>query len=283
MDYLHGGDLRYHIGIRHKFTETETKFIIQCIVIGLEYMHNNSVIHRDIKPENIVIDENGYARITDMGIARIWTKDNAKETSGTPGYMAPEVMCRQNHSFVVDYFAVGVIAYEMMMGRRPYIGKTRREIRDHIFSKQVQIKKYDLPEGWSYEAADFINKLLQRKPANRLGLNGPEEVKSHIWLKDTDWVAITKKRKTAPYIPNQENDNFDAIQANAVDKWNEENADLLKQNSLLLRQAHTQELFKGYYYNQDDTTPVKTIQPRPQTAVKPEPVKRHRKAFSLKW
>jgi serine/threonine protein kinase len=133
MDYLNGGDLRYHIGIRHKFTEQETKFIIQCLVIGLEYMHNNAVIHRDIKPENLVLDSNGYVRLTDMGIARIWTKDNAKETSGTPGYMAPEVMCRQNHSFVADYFAVGVIGYEMMMGKRPYVGKSRKEIRDHIF------------------------------------------------------------------------------------------------------------------------------------------------------
>jgi protein kinase A len=92
MDYLEGGDLRYHIGIIHRFTEVETKFVIQCLIIGLEYMHNNSVIHRDIKPENLVLDSNGYVRITDMGIARIWTKDNAKETSGTPGYMAPEVM-----------------------------------------------------------------------------------------------------------------------------------------------------------------------------------------------
>ena len=73
----------------------------------------------------------------------------------------------------MDYFAVGVIAYEFMFGRRPYTGKTRKEIRDMIFSKQVNLKKSDLPEGWSLEAADFINKCLNRKPANRLGLHGP--------------------------------------------------------------------------------------------------------------
>ena len=140
MDYLSGGDLRYHIGIRRVFSEDETKFIIQCIIVGLEYMHNNSVIHRDIKPENLVLDSAGYVRLTDMGIARIWSKDNGKETSGTPGYMAPEVMWRQNHSFVADYFAVGVIGYEMMIGKRPYVGKTRKEIRDNIFARQVQIK-----------------------------------------------------------------------------------------------------------------------------------------------
>ena len=63
------------------------------------------------------------------------------------------------------------------MGKRPYVGKTRKEIRDKIFEKQITLKKSDLPEGWSMEAADFINKLIQRKPANRLGLNGPVEVK----------------------------------------------------------------------------------------------------------
>ena len=86
-------------------------------------------LHRDIKPENLVFEQDGYLRLTDFGIARYWSPDNASETSGTPGYMAPEVMCRQNHGVAADYFAVGVIAYECMNGRRPYVGKTRSEIR----------------------------------------------------------------------------------------------------------------------------------------------------------
>lgn len=74
-------------------------------------------MHRDIKPENLVFDSKGYLRVTDLGIARIWKEDNASETSGTPGYMAPEVMCKQNHGVAVDYYAIGVLAYELMMGR----------------------------------------------------------------------------------------------------------------------------------------------------------------------
>ena len=122
-----------------------------------------------------------------MGISRVWTPDNAHDTSGTPGYMAPEVMIRQNHGITVDYFALGIIAYEFMYGKRPYLGKNRKEIRDAMIEKQVHITKSDIPEGWSIEAADFINKLLQRKPANRLGLNGPAEVKNHMWFKGLDW------------------------------------------------------------------------------------------------
>ncbi len=74
-------------------------------------------MHRDIKPENLVLDERGYVRITDFGIAKQYQKDNSSETSGTPGYMSPEVMCAQNHTFLVDYFAVGVIGYEFLCGR----------------------------------------------------------------------------------------------------------------------------------------------------------------------
>lgn len=131
-----------------------------CLILGLEYMHSQSVLHRDIKPENIIMEQNGYLRITDFGISKIFKQENCNDTSGTPGYMAPEVMCRQNHTGAVDFFALGVIGYEFMLGRRPYVGKTRKDIRDMMFATQVSIKKNQIPEGWSIEAADFINKVI---------------------------------------------------------------------------------------------------------------------------
>jgi len=76
-DLVIGGDLRYYLSKRKKFTEEETKFFVACILVGLEYMHLNGVIHRDIKPENLLLDEKGYVHITDMGISRIWSPDNA--------------------------------------------------------------------------------------------------------------------------------------------------------------------------------------------------------------
>ena len=143
-------------------------------------------------------------------------------------------MCRQNHSYAVDYFAVGVIGYEFMMGRRPYVGRTRKEIRDMIFAKQVSIKRSDLPEGWSIESADFINKCLQRKPGNRLGLNGPSEVKQHIWLRDYDWQALLDKTIDAPFKPAVA-DNFDKKQTNDDDNFKGDDPELMRENTLLLQ------------------------------------------------
>lgn len=99
-------------------------------------------------------------RLTDFGVACTVKPDNSSETSGTPGYMAPEVMMRKSHDTVADYFAVGVIAYECMLGKRPYVGKTRREIRDQIMSRQATIKRFEIAEGWSEASADFINGCL---------------------------------------------------------------------------------------------------------------------------
>ena len=89
---MNGGDLRYHLGKRIMFTEDQSRFIIACLVVALEYIHLNRIIHRDIKPENLVFSNEGYVKVTDFGIAKTYQKENSHETSGTPSYMAPEVI-----------------------------------------------------------------------------------------------------------------------------------------------------------------------------------------------
>ena len=240
MDLMPGGDLRYHIGKQRRFTEQQTRFFICCILCSLEYLHENAIIHRDIKPENLVLDYKGYVHLTDFGIARIWQPENKHETSGTPGYMAPEVICRQNHSYVSDYFALGVIVYEFMNGKRPYQGKSRKDIRDSILAKQVQIKPQDLPAGWSVEVCDFVNRLLQRKPHNRIGYSGIKEIKDHPWLTGVNWEALIQKKLPAPFIPITK-DNFDQKQVNS--EWQDEG------EPVDLTLVSVQNLFAGYYYD----------------------------------
>ena len=252
MDILNGGDLRYHISRYRKFSEEQTRFFIANIIYSLQYIHSNNVIHRDIKPENLVLDEKGYVRITDFGIAKENMEDNSSETSGTPGYMAPEVMKARNHSFAVDFFALGVIGYEFMLGKRPYYGKNRKEIKEQMLAKQALITEEMLPKDWSTESMDFINSLLQRKESKRLGfksgIKGCEELMTHIWLRYYPWLELKNKTLLAPFIPDPK-DNFDKVYCESVDKISEETQIRYEE---IYASSHFKKAFNNFFYNEDE-------------------------------
>ena len=243
MDLLTGGDLRYHLcKIRH-FSEEETKFFIACLLLGLEYIHGNNIIHRDIKPENLVSDENGYIRITDFGVAKIKKEDNSSETSGTPGYMAPEVLLGLNHSFPVDFFAIGIMGYEFMIGERPYLGKNRKEIKHLVLKKQAKIEREEIPVGWSLESVDFINKCLKRKESRRLGYrNGIAELKNHLWFKNFDWESLYNKSMQAPFVP-KKTGNYDKKYCELIEKNSETT---LERYQEYMNQKNFIYVFNGY-------------------------------------
>ena len=256
MDLLTGGDLRYQLCIKKKFSEQETKFFIACIILSLEYIHSNNIIHRDLKPENLVLNSEGYVKLTDFGIAKFYVKENKKETSGTPGYMAPEVMCCQNHTIAVDYFALGVIGYEFMNGKRPYLGKNRKEIKTKILSTQVQVKKGMIPQGWGVESADFINRLIQRKPANRLGLRGPTEVKEHPWFKNYDWKNLYLGKLVSPFKP-KNGDNFDFNYCNEPDKIGQNTQE--RYYNIITSKKYKETFLTFYYFNRFSKNKMKEI------------------------
>ena len=244
LDYLNGGDLRYHIAKNKFFSESQTKFFLSNIIIGLEYIHSKNIIHRDIKPENLVCDLNGYIRITDFGVAKKNEKDNSSETSGTPGYMAPEVMLLSNHSFPVDFYAIGIIGFEFCFGFRPYLGRSRKEIRDLIVSRQVKINDDDIPDDWSLESADFINKLIERKESKRLGFKeGIKELMEHKWMKDIDWNAMKEKKIISPFLPDRNKDNFDKKYCESQEQVDSET--LFRYNEYM-NHIHFPDLFKDY-------------------------------------
>ena len=245
MDLLTGGDLRYHLCKLRRFSEEETKFFIACLLLGLEYIHSNNIIHRDIKPENLVFDDKGYLRITDFGVAKIRKEDNSSETSGTPGYMAPEVLMAQNHSFPVDFFAIGVMGFEFMLGQRPYLGKNRKEIKHQVLRRQAKIEEDDIIDGWSLESADFINHCLKRKDSRRLGFTGGvNDLKNHIWYKNYDWDSLYKKTLVAPFIP-PKGGNYDKKYCEAVEKHSQETLERYQGYRDKKNFGH---LFEGYTY-----------------------------------
>jgi len=249
LDLLTGGDLRYQIS-RHPrrfFSEIQTKFFISCLIESLFYIHSKKIIHRDIKPENLIFDENGYLHITDFGIAKYIIKNNSHETSGTPGYMAPEVMQGLSHTISADYYAVGVITYELMMGRRPYIGKNRKEIKEQIMAKQAIINKIEIPEGWSLDAADFANRLLIRKDINRLGYYNEDLIKEHPWVKNIDWNKIKNKKLIAPFTPIKNHDNYDKNYCEELEEIKIETFNRMEEYKL---NKNYKDLFRGFtFYN----------------------------------
>jgi len=244
MNLFTGGDLRYQINKNHIFTEYQSKFFIACLILGLEVIHINNIIHRDIKPENLVLDYKGYLKITDFGIAKKQVKQNSNETSGTPGYMAPEVMNCQNHTIVVDYYAMGIICYELMMGVRPYVGENRNEIKEKILARQIMIKNHEIPNGWSKEAADFINNLIQRKPNMRLGYKGINQIKTHKWFNRFSWEDLYNMKIEAPFIPSDD-DNYDANICTKEDIINNESIERL--NKIMLSNEY-KTCFKNYLF-----------------------------------
>jgi len=223
MDYLSGGDLRYQYCLDKDFNEEQAKFFICCILLALEYIHSNNILHRDIKPENLVFDGNGYLKLTDFGIAKIYNKniDNSKDNSGTLGYMAPEVLFNYNQDYRCDYYAVGVVGYELMIHQRPYNYKSRKEAVEKLLKNEAKILRKFLRFGWSLNYLDFINKLLKTKPDERLGKNGIEEIKSHPWLKFFNWKDLYLMKIKAPFIPSK-TDNFDAEYCNEKEIISEE-------------------------------------------------------------
>ena len=248
MDMLSGGDLRYHCSRYRSFSEEQTRFFIACITYSLEYIHTNNVIHRDIKPENLVLDDKGYVRVTDFGIAKYNTADNSSETSGTPGYMSPEVMNGENHSFTADFFAIGVIGYEFLMGFRPYNGKNRKEIKEKIFGEKVEITLNQKKKGWSDDVIDFINKLLERNKDLRLGANkGIQELKEHQWLKYYPWDELEQKILPAPFVP-EEIDNFDKSYCESEEK-------ITQETKLRYKKIYSSNTYKiafvDFYFNKD--------------------------------
>lgn len=132
------------------------------------------------------------------------------------------------------------------MGKRPYSGKSRKEISEIVMRKQIEITKKSAPKGWSIKAIDFVNQLIKRKPLNRLGFNGPEEVKEHPFLKDTNWKDLLNKSLIPPFIPKTKK----GVRVRPLSTTEEERRLKEKEEeNMLLRRHSVQKLFNGYHYD----------------------------------
>ncbi len=120
-------------------------------------------------------------------------------SSGTPCYMVPEVLLGKPYNKTIDYYALGIISYELLMGHKPYTGDSKSEIKQKIVDYQVQIS--DLPESYSQNLKELINSLIQRKLENRLGFGGFDEIKSHKFFENFNWEEVSQKKVVSPILP----------------------------------------------------------------------------------
>ena len=201
MELLTGGDLRYHLlNYNFYFTETQIKFLLSNIVLGLEYIHKKGIVHRDLKPENVILNNHGYVKITDFGIS-CYKKDlDKKDDSGTPAYMAPETILGNNQDYSVDYYSLGVIGYELIKGKVPYDANDRDEIIDMMKNDTIDLKSDEkLRKNHSDFCLDFITKLLKKNPSQRLGIKkGEEELKKHSFFTGVNWDIIEAQKFKSP-------------------------------------------------------------------------------------
>ena len=248
-DYFPQGDLRYQIINKKSYTEKQVKFIISNILLSLEYIHINNIIHRDIKPENILIDDKGYLAITDFGIARFKKDQNFNEKSGTPGYMAPEVLFAKNHGFSVDFYALGVIGYELIFGRRPYMNIQRKTLQQEILTKETQINEKELPKGYSLNCMHFINGMIKRKDSERLGYNNIKEIFNHKFLSDINFQKLYNKKIRSPlrlYI--NLDGNFDSRNARYNKYLFLTNKTKMRYVKISQNKKEYEQFFKDYYF-----------------------------------
>ncbi|XP_040053967.2 serine/threonine-protein kinase N2 [Gasterosteus aculeatus] len=199
MAYSPGGDLMTHIHASI-FTENQAWFYSSCVLLGLEFLHQNQIVYRDLKLDNLLMDADGFVRIADFGLCKEGMGHGDRTTTfcGTPEFLAPEVLTDNNYTRSVDWWGLGVLVYEMLVGESPFPGDDEEEVFDSIVNDEVRYPRFLSPEALS-----LIQKLLRKNPEMRLG-GGEEdasEIKRHKFFQETDWDALLAKKMKPPFLP----------------------------------------------------------------------------------
>uniref|UniRef100_A0A8C2Q2J9 protein kinase C n=1 Tax=Cyprinus carpio TaxID=7962 RepID=A0A8C2Q2J9_CYPCA len=199
MEYAAGGDLMMHIHA-DVFSEVRSVFYAACVVLGLQFLHDHKIVYRDLKLDNLLLDTEGYVKIADFGLCKegMGFKDRTSTFCGTPEFLAPEVLTETSYTRAVDWWGLGVLIFEMLVGESPFPGDDEEEVFDSIVNDEVRY-----PRFLSTEAISIMRRLLRRNPERRLGAGerDAEEVKKHPFFRDMDWAALLAKKIRPPFMP----------------------------------------------------------------------------------
>uniref|UniRef100_A0A4W6FN47 protein kinase C n=1 Tax=Lates calcarifer TaxID=8187 RepID=A0A4W6FN47_LATCA len=199
MEYTAGGDLMMHIHT-DVFTEPRAVFYAACVVLGLQFLHDHKIVYRDLKLDNLLLDTDGYVKIADFGLCKegMGFGDRTSTFCGTPEFLAPEVLTDTSYTRAVDWWGLGVLIYEMLVGESPFPGDDEEEVFDSIVNDEVRY-----PRFLSTEAIGIMRRLLRRNPERRLGSGekDAEEVKKQPFFRNVDWEALLQRKVPPPFVP----------------------------------------------------------------------------------
>lgn len=201
--FMKGGDLYQHLRDVNSFTELQAKFIFSQIALGLSSLHERGIIFGDLKPENVLMDENGFIGLTDFGFGklRIYQEfKRARSINTTMEYCAPEYLRNGDLTRMADWYSLGILLYELLVGIPPFYHPTSPEIT----IRMIQKGELHFPRNFtcSPDCQDMIKKLLQQDSSQRLGFTSDfKEIQNHSWLTDVNWLDLKAKRIELPYKP----------------------------------------------------------------------------------
>ncbi|XP_055530653.1 microtubule-associated serine/threonine-protein kinase 3 isoform X2 [Wyeomyia smithii] len=234
MEYVEGGDCATLLKNIGPLPSDMARFYFAETVLAVEYLHSYGIVHRDLKPDNLLITALGHIKLTDFGLSKMGLMSLAtnlyegyldsetrqfsdKQVFGTPEYIAPEVILRQGYGKPVDWWSMGIILYEFMVGCVPFFGETPEELFAHTVNDDIE---WPDSEDWPIqdEAKDLITALLQQNPRDRLGTGGAHEVKEHCYFLGLDWNNLLRQK--AEFVPQLDNDEDTSYFDTRVDRYN---------------------------------------------------------------
>ncbi|KAM0787192.1 hypothetical protein ACM66B_006435 [Microbotryomycetes sp. NB124-2] len=197
LEFVQGGELFSHLRRAGRFSPDVSRFYASNIILALEYLHARDIVYRDLKPENLLIDSLGYLKIADFGFAKR-VQDRTFTLCGTPEYLAPEIINATGHGVAADWWALGVLIFELLCGFPPFFADHPLEIYERILHN-----RFSFPPHVDSVGRDLIRRLLTADLTKRLGnlKHGARDVKYHHWFEGVDWAAVEHKRIRAPIIP----------------------------------------------------------------------------------
>lgn len=254
MEYVNGGDLMFQIQKARKFDEPRARFYAAEVTLALMFLHQYGVIYRDLKLDNILLDTDGHCKIADFGMCKEGIKNGVTTTTfcGTPDYIAPEILQELEYGPSVDWWALGVLMYEMMAGQPPFEADNEDDLFESILHDDVLY-----PVWLSKEAVSILKGFMTKNPAKRLGCvesqGGEQAILSHAFFKDMDWEALEARKVKPPFKPKiktkRDVNNFDQ-------DFTKEEPTLTPVNQEVLRNIN-QEEFKGFSFVNEDFNPAR--------------------------